>query len=449
MHLSEADALRAYARMMNTLDSSQFERLLADDFHFASQLVLDEITSKDEFLAYIRPKLETIARSGSPVFSEMGEWDAYGGGPCVITAQGTRDNLVGTAVAKTLNGKITRIDLCIAPPPQTARRTGEYPSSEATAQLPSAGTFPQPANLTEVRERLYDEAYWRSLAGNDLQQMVLWSMLLYGKQLHQADVPRLAALYVHFVSRTEANSRTQLLRQVRDIACQSDLPPPIYIPVLAFDPDDIVVSEAVIDMVMISEPLPDGSPAAFAELEPMFRKRTIQNRGAAFGGLVALGDARFRPLLERVKLLLTLDELRVAARTRTASVTDAQVRFWLDWAEELVNDHSPEGEAAFGLVASALVILPRDNRTHEVVDAERRYPGQRQQHAVVIQRSWTTAEYAQLIAKRLHALSEAEAEPKVFLTVLQQWGLGVAGAESEPEQEGWRRYLGPMFRWNK
>lgn len=39
MSLTAEGALRAYATMMNTLDVSGLEPLLADDFHYASQWV--------------------------------------------------------------------------------------------------------------------------------------------------------------------------------------------------------------------------------------------------------------------------------------------------------------------------------------------------------------------------------------------------------------------------
>jgi hypothetical protein len=73
VELTPTEALRAYARMINTLDASPLEPLLADDFHYASQNVVDEIRSKKEFLDYIEPKLRVMARSGSPVFAEMGD----------------------------------------------------------------------------------------------------------------------------------------------------------------------------------------------------------------------------------------------------------------------------------------------------------------------------------------------------------------------------------------
>ena len=39
-------ALKAYAAMMNTLDSSKLESLLAENFRYASQMVFSEIESK-------------------------------------------------------------------------------------------------------------------------------------------------------------------------------------------------------------------------------------------------------------------------------------------------------------------------------------------------------------------------------------------------------------------
>ena len=58
--LTKVDTLQAYARMMNTLDSTHFEALLAEDFVYESQVVLQPLQSKQEFLDYIYPKLKTI-----------------------------------------------------------------------------------------------------------------------------------------------------------------------------------------------------------------------------------------------------------------------------------------------------------------------------------------------------------------------------------------------------
>jgi len=60
--LTEKDALSIYAKMMHTLDSSEFESFLSEDFIYSSQKVLTDMNSKDEFIEYIRRKLKTIKK---------------------------------------------------------------------------------------------------------------------------------------------------------------------------------------------------------------------------------------------------------------------------------------------------------------------------------------------------------------------------------------------------
>lgn len=133
MSLTAEQALRAYAAMMNTLDASRLEPLLADDFHYASQWVFDEIESKNEYLNYIIPKLEAIRKSGTLAWAEMGWLDREIQGPCVVIAQGEMNNLLAVVLAQVEQGKIKRLDLCGAPSPHSARRTGDYPGKEIPA----------------------------------------------------------------------------------------------------------------------------------------------------------------------------------------------------------------------------------------------------------------------------------------------------------------------------
>ena len=120
-------ALRAYASMMNTLDSSKLEPLLAPDFHYASQMVFAEIESKQAYMEYIKPKLEAVRLSGAKVWAEMGTLKDGFPGPCVALAQGDKEALVAVVLAKVEGDLISRLDMCIVPTPQSAVRSGEYP----------------------------------------------------------------------------------------------------------------------------------------------------------------------------------------------------------------------------------------------------------------------------------------------------------------------------------
>ena len=121
-------ALNAYAKMMNNLSVAHLEPLLADDLHYASQWVFEEITSTQTYLDYIAPKLITIKHSDNKVFAEMGLLEVEFPGPCVVIAQGDKNNLVATVLVKVEGNKIKSIDMCAAPSPHSAKRTGIYPS---------------------------------------------------------------------------------------------------------------------------------------------------------------------------------------------------------------------------------------------------------------------------------------------------------------------------------
>ena len=125
--ISKEDALRAYARMMHHLSLDYLEPLLSESFHYASQWVCEEITSKKQYLDYIRPKLETIRSSGTRVWAELGVLDTYPQGPCLVMAQGEKDKLVSTVLVEVAGDKIQRFDMCEVPPPRSVRRTGVYP----------------------------------------------------------------------------------------------------------------------------------------------------------------------------------------------------------------------------------------------------------------------------------------------------------------------------------
>lgn len=120
-------ALRAYASMMNTHNLKELEPYLAEDFHYASQWVFAEISSKQQYVDYIKPKLAAVKASGSVVWAEMGHLDLEFPGPCVVLAQGDKENLIAIVLAQVDNGRIVRLDMCGAPSPWSAQRSGKYP----------------------------------------------------------------------------------------------------------------------------------------------------------------------------------------------------------------------------------------------------------------------------------------------------------------------------------
>lgn len=124
MILTKIEALRAYAKMMNSLEIKHIENLLADNFCYSSQYVLEEIKSKIDFLDYIEAKLIAINNSNASVFAEIGKINNQ---YCVIMAQHNKQNRVGLILAEVENNKIKRFDFCIVPSPESAVGLNEYP----------------------------------------------------------------------------------------------------------------------------------------------------------------------------------------------------------------------------------------------------------------------------------------------------------------------------------
>lgn len=127
MTLTTKKALIAYAEMMNTLNSDNFIKLLADDFVFNSQWVFEEISNKQDYINYINAKFETIRTTQAIPAAELGIVNAYGHKQCVVIAQPTRDDLTATVFIDVADGKIKQLSMCLVPSPYSVKRTGIYP----------------------------------------------------------------------------------------------------------------------------------------------------------------------------------------------------------------------------------------------------------------------------------------------------------------------------------
>lgn len=126
---AKLSALAAYAEMMNTLNVEKLIPFLSTDLRYNSQWVFEEMVGSKNYIEYIRAKLESLkGNKENSVFAEIGKLHEYPFGPCVIMAQGERDNLVATVLAKVdEDGLITALDMCSVLSPKGAKRTGEYP----------------------------------------------------------------------------------------------------------------------------------------------------------------------------------------------------------------------------------------------------------------------------------------------------------------------------------
>lgn len=128
MKLTELDAIKAYARMMNTRNIEHLEPLIADDIELKSQVQSEPVQGKDGFLDFMSKSIEKIA-DDALVWAEIGEIHKSGRTrPCAVLSQYSMDNMVASATVEIEDGKIKRLNLFFIPAPDEAKRTGEFPT---------------------------------------------------------------------------------------------------------------------------------------------------------------------------------------------------------------------------------------------------------------------------------------------------------------------------------
>ena len=127
MKLTEREAVRAYARMMNTRDIGQFEPFIADDIELKSQVQSEPVEGKQAFLDYLADNLARIA-DDAQVWAELTEIPICGRPrPCAVLSQYLQDNRVASATVDIEENKVKRLNLFFIPSPDEAERTGEFP----------------------------------------------------------------------------------------------------------------------------------------------------------------------------------------------------------------------------------------------------------------------------------------------------------------------------------
>ncbi len=114
-----------FAKTWNNLDSSYIRDLLTKEFNYTSQWVFDELKNKEDYLAYLDGKLNTIKSSEGELIAEVG---IYRDKHCLVINQinnGKTQKV--TFLIETKDGEILRADTCMIPTPQSIELLGIIP----------------------------------------------------------------------------------------------------------------------------------------------------------------------------------------------------------------------------------------------------------------------------------------------------------------------------------
>ena len=195
-----------------------------------------------------------------------------------------------------------------------------------------------------------------------------------------------------------------------------------FLPFIAEDNSKMIVSTAVIDYVSLG-PLTDGDPMSrVKDIIGMIESNVLENEGAAFGGLLHMGDKRVCDLLIPLRDSLDDDAMNNAVKCSTGFIHSATADFYLDWLEGM---EGSDQDGAFGNVASGFGLLKKKSRIDQVATGHRPFParGSTPEQWKASLKLIPLAEYVQRISRWMYALERAEPPPRIMPHVLTEWGL--------------------------
>jgi hypothetical protein len=274
---------------------------------------------------------------------------------------------------------------------------------------------------------------WDRLTHRQMERLLRRSLLHYGLANDTSLIGAMATLMRRAVRDLVPENRARVYRDVCETIIRNKWSA-FYalIPVVVHESAAEIVATATIDFISLSPVMDDGRPAAFCEAVALIQDGVPNSQGGVFGGIVSLGDERFTPELKALRKWLVARDVQAAARCDTGWPSDAQIRFWLDWAEELMPTAGrEETDSVIGSIGSALVRIRKRAVTSTVIRAEKPFPAHQLESSLKILESWDLDQYARLIADRLYALEAHEPPPKVFSAVLEVWGLSPRAAEHD------------------
>jgi hypothetical protein len=267
---------------------------------------------------------------------------------------------------------------------------------------------------------------------SNLEDLALCEILRYGYYNDEKMITPLAQFYCEMVVPMTDEKRLKLQNHVVGFMENTDvISINALLPFISEDKSRGIVSSAVISYVSLG-PLTGGDPMSrVKEIVDMFERGILENEGAAFGGLLYLGDNRVCRLLVPLRDQLDRDALQEMIYCYTGFLHEATVDFYLDWLESL---EGSDEDGTFGLVAVGLSLMKRNSHQGDVISTGYRpipsrgvSPDEFREAIKYI----SVSEYLKRAASRLYALERSEPPPRIIPHVLADWGLAPLTDPSE------------------
>ena len=274
------------------------------------------------------------------------------------------------------------------------------------------------------------EARMEAFRGN-FDDVIICEIVRYGVFNRPEMIGPLAELYSKGVLENYAEQRRwEIYRLIANLVGGVDFVSiNAFLPFIAEETSPRIVASAVIDFVCLGPLTDNDEMSRVKDIIAMIEGDHVKNNGAAFGGLLHLGDRRISKLLWPVKDLLEKDEVQTALQCFTPYLHAAAIEFKLDWLEGMEGDIE---DGLFGVIAGAFGREKRLSDATLVQTGGRQFPVPRnptqaqQAEARELAGFMPVGEYAKRIAPRLYALERSEPPPRVMPAVLRYWGLDPA-----------------------
>lgn len=299
------------------------------------------------------------------------------------------------------------------------------PEVEEEVADPPAVKTPEKLELNSLEDvtTILERGEWQSFSEEKLVSLLRAVLFIYGQQGDTSYIRWLSGIYKRLLALgTDEDTRLMIESEMVSLVEKNKVQPVVFLPFLVEDPSQQVASKAVIDFVSMSDYV-NGELYAFTELRHLFQNKSLANRGAILGGLVAMGDSQSIQFATVLRGQVDSEEVRVAAKVHTPFPQSKAIQFWLQWAKELVLSRKDEDQRNFGSAASALIIALNQTAVKQISEGDRNYPCHKSDEPILNMRTWALEDYAKEIAADLYWVEAQEDAPSLFSDVLRTWGL--------------------------
>ncbi len=256
------------------------------------------------------------------------------------------------------------------------------------------------------------------LAGIRVEELepITFQLALYFGVRRDADTAAaLGGVYERLVREVDAESRAMLVTDLATAIGGGASSVLALLPALQRERDATVARLAAVAFASrmqagASDPL--AGPRAVRTLLDHAEPEAV--RAGLVGALLALGDARLKPLLAGAWRLLSGEARDALLALPRPLATRLEAEWLLDWLE----DAEP---ATFAMVASSLARLPADG-AGRIVELERELPAAPTGDGYRIAREWPAAALGASLTERFMSLAR-RTEGSAFDGVLAAWGL--------------------------